>query len=274
MSSPIPLSSNKLKQIRRLKQKKYRAQTNCFLCEGFRLFDAALKIKKIIIQEIVLGENFLNTKKGILVKQVAKKKDIDIYTTDDVHLKKISDEVTPSGIIFIVEKDQKSPSSLTNIQESILLYLDRISEPGNLGSILRSACWFGVTSILLSPECVDPWNSKSVRASAGTVFEADIYTNIEFDHIKKIFKQKGYQFIATVVSGGVSLDRWEQPEKSIIFIGQEASGLSKEIVKHADGHINIPGYGIIESLNISVATGIILYEAKKPKLKKQKMKGS
>jgi len=273
MSSLKSLSLNKLKQLRKLQQKKYRAQTNCFLCEGFRLFDAAFKSKRVIIREIVLSKNFLNTKRGKIVIQYAQKKEINIYTSDDVQIKKISEEVTPPGIIFVVEKDQKRPSSLTDVQESILLYLDRISEPGNLGSILRSACWFGVKSILLSPECVDPWNSKSIRSSAGTIFEADIYTDLKFDSVQKIFKQKGYQFIATVVSGGISLAQWARPKKSIILIGEEAGGLSKEIVKHADGHINIAGHGIIESLNISVATGIILYEATKPEFKGLSKKG-
>jgi TrmH family RNA methyltransferase len=162
-----------------------------------------------------------------------------------------------------VEKDPKNEDLLLTLEDKLLLYLDRISEPGNLGSILRSASWFGVKSILLSPECVDPWNPKAVRASAGSIFKLNIFTDLKFIFLKDRFKKKGYQFISTVVFDGLPLNEWKIGKKTIIFLGQEASGLSKEILKHVDGHINIPGAGNVESLNLSVATGIILYEATK-----------
>jgi tRNA G18 (ribose-2'-O)-methylase SpoU len=83
---------------------------------------------------------------------------------------------------------------------------------------------------------------------------------VEFNVLKENFKQKKYQFIASVVSGGIPLKSWDIGPKNIIFLGQEASGLSKDIIKHADVHINISGHGKVESLNLSVAAGIILYE--------------
>jgi TrmH family RNA methyltransferase len=218
----------------------------------------------LIIREIIISESFKNTKQGDKVRENAGKRGIDIYLADDSQMKAISEEVAPPGIVFITEKKQNSHSLLENLQDKIILYLDKISDPGNFGTILRSACWFGVNTILLSPESVDPWNSKSVRASAGAIFEVNIITDLNFNHLQQYFRPLGYQFIATVVSDGLPLDRWNIGSKSIIFLGQEAGGLSKEIVKHADVHINVPGYGNVESLNLSVATGIILYEATKP----------
>jgi len=264
MFSPTTLSSTKIKQIRKLKQKKYRNESNCFICEGFRLFDAAIGTSKIIIREILITEKFKNTKQGNIVQENAQKRQIPIYITDDMQMKKISEEVTPPGIVFVTEKNQKDNLLLENLQDKIIVYLDKISDPGNFGTILRSACWFGINTIVLSPLSVDPWNSKSVRASAGAIFEANIYVDIAFDHLQTCFRDKGYQFIATVVSDGLPINKWERGEKSIIILGQEAGGLSKEIVKDADVHINVPGYGNVESLNLSVATGIILYEATKP----------
>jgi TrmH family RNA methyltransferase len=263
MPSLTSLSSNKLKQIRKLKHKKYRAQTNCFLCEGFRLFNTALDTSQLNICELIISDKLQSTRQGLLVQEKAIKRGIDIYKTDEIRLKKISEEVTPSGIVFVVEKDIKSIELLLTLEDKFLLYLDRISEPGNLGSILRTASWFGVRSILLSPECVDPWNPKTVRASAGSIFKSNIFTDIEFTFLRERFKKRGYQFIATVVSDGLPLNKWKIGKKTIICLGQEASGLSKEILKHVDGHINIPGPGDVDSLNLSVATGIILYEATK-----------
>jgi TrmH family RNA methyltransferase len=264
MFSSTALSTAKLKQFRKLKQKKYRNQYNCFLCEGFRLFDAAIGTANLVIREIIISEKFKNTKQGNNVRENAGKRGINLYLADDLQMRTISEEVTPPGIVFITEKKQNSYSLLENLQDKFIIYLDKISDPGNFGTILRSACWFGVHTILLSPESVDPWNSKSVRASAGAIFKANIFTELNFNHLQQYFRPLGYKFIATVVSDGIALDKWKIDSNSILFLGQEAEGLSKEIVKHADVHINVPGYGNVESLNLSVATGIILYEATKP----------
>jgi TrmH family RNA methyltransferase len=261
MFYPIQLSSNKLKQIRKLKQKKYRNQTDCYLSEGFRLYDAACGTEGLVIRDLILSENFQMTNQGTKILESAQKRGIGVYVADDTQMKAISEDVTPPGILCIIEKQPVTQLSLFDREDKIILYLDRISEPGNLGTILRSASWFGLKTIVLSPECVDPWNSKSVRASAGSIFEANIYTDVKFNVLQENFKRKKYQFIASVVANGIPLSSWDIGSKNIIFLGQEASGLSKEILKHADVHINIPGQGNIESLNLSVATGIILYEA-------------
>ena len=260
MFSPKLLSTNKQKQIRKLKQKKFRNQSNSFIAEGFRLFDAAISSPNLITQEIIITEEFQKSKQGLKVKEEAKKHNITIFIADDQQMRSISNEVTPPGIVFIVNKEISKISLPAKIEEKIIIYLDRISDPGNLGTIMRSASWFGVNTIFLSPECVDPWNHKSVRASAGALFTLNLYTETDFTFIKT-FKQNGYQFIATVVSDGIPLNEWDITSRSIIFLGQEASGLSKEILKHADVHISIPGDGHVESLNLSVAAGILLYEA-------------
>jgi len=263
MFSPTHLSSNKLKQIRKLKQKKFRNQSNYFLCEGIRLYDAATETGELVIKELILSEYFNSTERGIQIRETAQKRGIDVHLIDENGMKAISEDLTPPGIVFIVEKKHINQQSLLTCEDKIILYLDRISEPGNLGTILRSACWFGVKTIVLSPDSVDPWNAKSVRASAGAIFAANIYTDVKFNLLREKFKQKKYQIIATVVSDGILLNKWEICSNNIICLGQEASGLSKEIIKNADLHINIPGDGSIESLNLSVATGIVLYEATK-----------
>jgi TrmH family RNA methyltransferase len=263
MCSPKNLSSNKLKQIRKLKQKKFRNQTDYFLSEGIRSYQAAMGTKEVAIRELILTENFQRTDRGIKISESAQKRGIDVYLTDDIGMKSISEDLTPPGIVFTVKKRHVSQQSLYTCEDTIILYLDRVTEPGNMGSILRSACWFGVKTIVLGPECVEPWNSKSVRASAGAIFEADIYTDIKFSLLRDKFRQKSYQIVATVVSKGIAPDKWEIGPRNIICFGQEANGLSKEIIKHADLHICIPGRGNLESLNLSVATGILLFEATK-----------
>jgi TrmH family RNA methyltransferase len=263
MFYPSQLSSQKLKQIRKLKQKKFRNQTDSFLCEGFRLFETAIDSSGPAIIDLIISENFRKSAQGDWALKEAEKKDIAVYVTNDAGMKSLSEDVTPPGIIFTAGKKIKAPISVGNLKDNTILYLEKISEPGNLGTIIRSACWFGIKSVLLSPECVDPWNSKSVRASTGAIFKTNIYTDVTYSILKKLFKNKKYNFIATVVSGGIPLNKWKIDQKNILFFGQEASGLSKEIIKDADVHINIPGYGNIESLNIAVAASIIVYETTK-----------
>ena len=263
MFSPLRISSNKLKQIRKLQQKKFRKKTSQFLCEGLRLFEAALDSSGSRINELILSENFYNSDQGNWVIKNAEKLNIEVYLTDKSGMNSLSEDVTPPGIVFIVEQKPITNISVSDISENTILYLEKISDPGNLGTILRSACWFGIKFILLSPECVDPWNSQSIRASAGAIFETNIYTDVEYTLLKEQLKKKRYTFVATVVSEGIPIDKWKIASKNILLFGSEASGLSKEILKDADVHINIPGYGNIESLNLSVAVSIILYESSK-----------
>jgi TrmH family RNA methyltransferase len=260
MFSPAQLSSNSLKEIRKLKQKKYRKQTDCFLAEGIRLFEAALSCADIGIRELIISNKFRNSTQGDWALNNAKDRNIAVFITDDLGMKSLSEDVTPPGIVFVVENTSKNQIPYGDLEENTILYLEKISEPGNLGTILRSACWFDIKTIILSPESVEPWNPKSVRASAGAIFEVNIYTDVSYNELKTQFKKKKYNFIATVVTNGTPLDKWEIGQKNILFFGQEASGLSKDIIKDADVHINIAGFGNAESLNLSVAAGIILYE--------------
>jgi TrmH family RNA methyltransferase len=112
---------------------------------------------------------------------------------------------------------------------------------------------------MLSPGCVDPYNPKTVRASAGGIFDIDIYEDIHFEKLSAHFKDINYKFVAAVASSGIPLNEWKREPKNIIFFGQEASGLSTEIVDQADVCVSIESFGKQESLNLSVAAGIFMY---------------
>ena len=164
------LSGTRQTSIRKLNQKKYRRSEGFFICEGFRLFDAAVRIPDIEIREIVLGEKLEGTPQEDFILTHATKRAIPIFRVPSRILKSLSQEITPSGILFTVRKNLLNRSDLSAHKAQLMIYLDRISDPGNLGTIIRTSAWFGFTSIVLSPDCVDPLNAKSVRASAGAVF--------------------------------------------------------------------------------------------------------
>jgi len=253
------LSLNRQTYIRKLKQKKFRRSEETFICEGFRLFDTARQTPGIIIREIIIGENLEGTQQERFFIEEAVNHAIPVFRVENNVLKSLSQEVTPSGILFTVKKKLLTRQDLSARDDVMILYLDRISDPGNLGTIIRTTAWFGFNAIVLSPGCVDPLNAKSVRASAGAVFNMDLFEDIEFNWFKLFFKNRKYQFIATTVSGGQPLEQWKMESKNIIFFGQEATGLSQEIIQAADSLLRIQRVGRVESLNLSVAAGIILH---------------
>jgi len=255
------LSLNKQTYIRKLKQRKFRRAESTFICEGFRLFDAAIQTPDIIIQEIIIGDNIDGSQQEGFVIAEATNLSIPVFRVDSKLLKSLSQEVTPSGILFTVKKKILSRSELSTEDDGLIIYLDRISDPGNLGTIIRTSAWFGLNNIVLSPECVDPLNAKSVRASAGAVFNVNIYEEIDFKWFSLFFKNRNFQFVATTASDGLPLEKWNIASKSIIFFGQEASGLSQEIMRAADISLRIRRIGQVESLNLSIAAGIILHHA-------------
>jgi len=263
------LSLKKQKTFQKLKQKKYRKIENAFFCEGFRLFGAAMRTVPQRLREIIISTNLLDSRQGNLVLETARKRNIPIYTAEPKVVEMLSDEITPAGLIFSVQRTSMSREELAASNENIMLYLDRITDPGNLGTIIRSAAWFGLPVIILSPGCVDPFNPKVVRASAGAIFEMSVCPEIDFNWLNHQFKKMDYQFIATVAGQGLSPKEWHVGSKSLIFFGQEATGLNEQILQAADLRLNIPGSGKIESLNLSTAASVIMYELYNRKINKQ-----
>lgn len=257
------ISLNKIKQIRKLKQKKYRISSGQFICEGKRLFEEALNTRDLIISDLLISEEFPLASLDALLKQTSKSRQLNCYLVSPAVIKSLSDEITPSGILFTVEKKTIQPESLRDIEDHIIIYLENISEPGNLGAIMRNAAWFGIKTLILSPRSVDPTNPKSVRSSAGAIFSLDIFRDIEYGLIEDIFRKKNYRFVSTSAASGQSLNDWGTEAKYILFFGQEANGLSDEITNQSDIKLTIPRLGKIESLNLSVASGIIMYELTK-----------
>jgi TrmH family RNA methyltransferase len=252
------LSQNKLKFLKKLHLKKYRDQFGLCLCEGFRLFQTAITTKNLQIQEIILDQTKVKTDKKKYILKQSLEKNIDILYCDQSQIRKLSSDVTPTGILFTVKLPMPEDLSFTQCNADILIYIDKVTNPGNLGTILRSAVWFGNTIIFLSSGSVDPYNAKVISASAGAIFGCAIYKDIDFQTMYRHFKQKNYSIIATTPNGNTFLHEWKPKKKVIICFGQEASGLSLDIINKADTLLTIKKYGAIESLNLSVTAGIIL----------------
>ncbi len=236
------IENKKIKNIKKLNIKKYRDEINEFLIEGEHLVLEAYK--KGILKEVILEENT----------------DIDIdieksYVTSSV-LKYISELDNPSKIIGICKKIDKK-----DIGNKIVI-LDGVQDPGNLGTIIRSSVAFNIDTIVLSNECVDLYNSKVLRATQGMIFNINIIESNLLELVPNLIKD-GYKVYGTKVNGGKSLKSIERCEKFAIIMGNEGNGVKSRILDLCSDYIYIDMNSSCESLNVGVATSIILYELDK-----------
>lgn len=243
------LSRNDIKYLRSLEQKKIRQEYGEALIEGSRLINECLE-SGFKIEQVYYTENFINKNQSLLKKLNADK--IPFKTCSEKDIDRISPSKNPQGVAATI----KLKSSMEKFQlEQNVLYLDGISDPGNLGTLFRTAAWFGIKQILLSADCADPWNPKVVRAGAGSHFHLD-FQSIEMDQLKNI--SSNHTYIGAVTNGTI-LSSFELKHSAwILVLGSEAHGIRNEISAVLDYKITIPGTGNPESLNVAVAGGIIM----------------
>ena len=233
------LNNPTIKEISKLKNKKYRDLTNTYLVEGDHLVEEAYK-NNILTKIILLEDTICNY-------------DIEkIYITKEV-MKKLTELDTPNKIIGIVKKNTPLP-----IGNKILI-LDNIQDPGNLGTIIRSSVAFDIDTIVLSPNTVDIYNPKVIRSTQGMIFYTNIIT-LELKEFINEIKTKNYTIFGTNVRNGKNIKEITLPEKFALVLGNEGQGVSKEIESLCDDNIYIKMSSKCESLNVSVATSILLYE--------------
>lgn len=247
------LSKNRLKQLIKLKQKRYRYQDRQFLISGLRSVAEVIKRPKSCVELIIDA-----SKADILFEFEPKKiAGIAQYTLPEKEFNLLVDEKNPQGICLVVQKPERY--DLKNLNGRNILYLDRINDPGNLGTIIRSAAWFGMDALLLSPQSADPFQLKVTRSTAGNILNIPIYEEVEIPHLKNL-KKEGYSLIATDAGKGEDLSKMEFPNKRLLLFGSEAHGLRKELQDNCDKVCYIKGFGKGESLNLANAASIIMYQ--------------
>ena len=251
-----------IKNIKKLKDKKFRDEAGLYIIEGIKMIEEAIEekasIKKILICEECLTTGDLEQK---ILYEIAK---YDcIYVNSKVY-NFLTDVVAPQGIMAVVEK----PSKDTEIDypEDIILALDGIQDPGNLGTILRTADSVDLKQIIVTKNTADSYNPKVVRSTMGAILRIKIIETEDLAKTLKEAKKNKFKIVATSLDTNESIYDISY-NKKVIVIGNEANGVSKEIQELADNRVKIPMLGKTESLNASVATGIMLYEYVRQKLK-------
>jgi len=252
-----------IKHIKKLKDKKYRDLSNEYVIEGIKLIGEAIqenaRIKQIVICEECEKAESISKE---LMYEIAKEE--CVYVTEKV-FKYISEVSTPQGILAVIEKNNNKNE--IDYSQDIIVALDDVQDPGNLGTILRTIDSIGLNQILVSKGTADAYNPKVVRSTMGAIFRIKI---IECEDLEKTLKEvKKHKFKIVVSSLQTNNSIYDiDYKKKVIIIGNEANGVEKHIQEMADEKVKIPMLGKTESLNASVATGIILYEYVRQKLLK------
>jgi len=239
--------------IKKLHEKKFRSKERQFIVEGVKGVEEALASTADIFC-IAIEEARKDEMKHIL--QLAKKKEIEYLLCGKKDIALIKSVETFPGVLAVVDMPDHDISDIATADT--ILCLDGISDPGNLGTIIRTADWFGIQAILLSPDCVDPYNEKVVRSTMGSIFHMTMTEAPDLEEAIHDFQKDGYH-ISGFSLGGKDIQHLKKQEKSVYIFGSESHGIRKDILDMCDSVYTIPGFGKAESLNVGVAVGIVLY---------------
>ena len=261
----ITSKENKIiKHIIKLKEKKYRKEYNEYIIEGAKIVQEAIQ-EKAKIKQIIINENAINTDliQNHLKEELQK---IDYIQVPSNIFKLISEVEKPQGVLAIIEKEKQEEN--IDINQDIILALDDLQDPGNLGTIIRTADSIGLKQILISKGTTEAYNPKVIRSTMGAIFRVKI---IECENLKETLKKlqkNNFKIMVTDLNTDKSIYDIKL-QKKVIIIGNEANGVSEEIKNIADTRAIIPMFGKTESLNASIATGVILYEYVRQKLQEK-----
>lgn len=237
----MSLSKNQLKLITSLRQKKYRQKHQIFIAEGIKVVDEYLNSDFKVVQLFsTTPENY--------------KAHSDVVAISEAELSKISSLKTPNKVLALVAM----PESAELVQEGLIVALDGINDPGNLGTIIRLCDWFGVDQLVCSKDTVDIYNSKVVQASMGSL----IRTSVVYTDLKSYLESSNLPAYATLMDGK-NVYETSLLKDAILVMGNEANGISSEVLELLDYKISIPRFGKLqatESLNVATATAILLSE--------------
>ena len=250
------ITSTSNPQVKRLlqlqKKSKARSDEKVFVVEGFRMF---IEVPKKRVEKVYVSESFYNKK-----KQEMKWDEFPLEILSDSVFKHVSDTQTPQGVLCIVKQEEHDIETLLNIEQPHFIVLDNLQDPGNLGTIVRTAEGAGVDAVFMSKDCVDIYNPKTIRSTMGSIYRMPTIYIEDTVKLLETFKEKGIKSYAAHLNGQNSYDRESYREGTAILIGNEGNGLRDEVSNEADIWVRIPMEGQVESLNAAIAASVLMFE--------------
>ncbi|WP_221387775.1 TrmH family RNA methyltransferase [Clostridium perfringens] len=243
-------NNNLFKEIKKLKEKKHRIKSNKYLIEGLRFVEEAIK-SKVSIDSIIFTESF-NEKNPDLFLKI--NENIKLIQMNEALLKQLCSTENPQGIVGVINMQNKELKS-----GELVVLVDKVQDPGNMGTIIRTAHAAGAAGIVMTKGTVDIYNDKTLRSTMGSIFYIPIVEDDSLDFVKSL-KKEGYKLVVSSLQGKNNFFEENLQGKVMIAVGNEGNGVSEEVYDIADIKVKIPMPGEAESLNVAVATSIMIYE--------------
>jgi TrmH family RNA methyltransferase len=242
--------------VRSLRHRKSRDAEGLFLAEGVRAVEDLLA-SALSVQLAVAASSLGDTPRGRALLQAVAAHGVSLRETDERTLAALADTETPQGIVAVAEVPSAGLDAIaTEGEPAVVLVLDAVQDPGNLGTLARTAEALGAAGLVLLPGTVDPWNPKSVRAAMGSTFRLPV-VQAGWEALAPWLAARGMETLAAVV-GGEPLG--EAPRRAALVLGNEGAGVGDQTRAHAGCAVGIPLRGRAESLNVAAAGAILLYE--------------
>ncbi|MGV8982055.1 TrmH family RNA methyltransferase [Clostridium sp.] len=247
-----------IKDIKKLKEKKHRINSNMFLVEGFRFVEEALDSDFEVVHIFISARGESKYDNSSLKSKL--QKSTKVYGISDSLFKSICDTESPQGIMAVVR------NKLVEIKYDHGFYVlaDKVQDPGNMGTIIRTAHAAGALGVLITKGTVDIYNEKTLRATMGSIFKIPIIYDNDLSTLQKL-RESGFKLVASSLDTEKNFYDVDLKEKVIISVGNEGNGISTEIYDLSDLKIKIPMPGGAESLNVAVAASIMMYEVVRQK---------
>lgn len=247
------ITNQQMKNLSKLIQKsKERRVQKLFVAEGTKMF---LETPGEWIEKVYISETYYNKK-----KHDSMFRNIPYEVVQDNVFKSVSDTMTPQGILCLVRQPQYEPESLLERQNPCYLLLEDIQDPGNLGTIIRTAEAAGVDAVIMSRGCVDLFNPKVIRSTMGAVYRVPYLYVDNLAEMTEVLKEHGVSVYAAHLQDSVDYDSISYQTGCAFLIGNEGNGLSDSLARSASAYIKIPMEGRVESLNAAVAASVLVYE--------------
>lgn len=250
------LTQNELKYYSVLLQKKYRKKENKFIVEGKRSVEEVLK-SKYKCELVIMNESFAQ-KDSSMISNLSK--EIRTEIIPDKNFQKLTDTKSSQGIAAVAS--MISSSMEISKDENLVVALEDISDPGNVGTIIRTCDWFGVSSVIISPDSVDLFNPKVIRSTMGSLFHVNVYESSDFYADLTELKKMGRKILCSDMNGE-NVFTHKIKEKAVLILSNEAHGPSEALLKLSDEIITIPRYGNAESLNVASAAAVMIAQLSK-----------
>lgn len=235
------LSKREIKDIQSLSHKKFREALKLFVAEGPKSVTELIPLIPTRVEKLYAVSDWIRSNETIL-------HNVAVVEISEAELERISQLQTPNKVVAVIKQfPSEKPSS------SFVLYLDAVQDPGNFGTIIRIADWFGIKDVVCTEGCADLYNPKVVQSTMASMARVNVF----YDEEQQWLKQQKLPVYAATLNGAI-LTEQKKISEGVLVIGNESKGISNEVLKYANRQITIPKKGEAESLNAAVATGIIL----------------